>query len=441
MTDFQSEAFSASELLDAWPVLDTEERVAAFQELSPQQARDFLPALTVADVHAILVAMAPSERPNWLRRLAPDDVVDVLQRASEADRAELLGQLDPPTLHEVRALLAYAEDDAGGIMSPRVAGLRPEMTADEAIRYLRRQAAGQQVETIYYAYVVDPTRHLLGVVSFRQLVAAPPDRLVRDLMKTDLVSVLPDRDQEQVAHLLADRGLLAVPVVDAENRLQGIITVDDLVDVLRAEATEDFQKLGGTQALDTPYLQVGFWSMIRKRAVWLAVLFVGEMLTASAMSYYEVEISRAVVLALFVPLIISSGGNSGSQASTLVIRAMALGEVRLREWWLVARRELGTGLALGTILAGLGLARIAGWEFLFGEYGAHWARVALTVGVSLIGVVTWGTVVGSSLPFLLRRLGLDPASASAPFVATLVDVVGLIIYFTVAASVMPGAQP
>jgi magnesium transporter len=247
-------------------------------------------------------------------------------------------------------------------------------------------------------------------------------------------------DQEAVARLFQQHGFLALPVLDDQGRMKGIVTIDDIVDVVQEEATEDAQKFGGMEALDAPYLQTRFWHMIKKRAGWLAVLFLGEMLTASAMGRFQDQIARAVVLALFVPLIVSGGGNAGSQASTLIIRAMALGEVKLRDWWRIVRRELGAGITLGLILAALGVLRIVAWQGLFHSYGAHYGLVAITVGISLIGVVAWGTLAGSMLPFVLRRFGLDPASASAPFVATLVDVLGLIIYFEVARFVLGGAM-
>jgi magnesium transporter len=276
------------------------------------------------------------------------------------------------------------------------------------------------------------------VVSSRQLFVSPSEKLVRDIMKTDVLTVSEDTDQEAVAKLLAEHDLISIPVVDAERHMKGVITVDDIVDVLEEEATEDIQKMGGTEALDAPYLEVGFFEMIRKRGGWLAVLFIGEMLTASAMAYFEHEIAKALVLMLFVPLIISSGGNSGSQATTLVIRAMALGEVKLRDWWRVVRRELPAGLVLGTLLGAIGILRIVLVHEITGDYGEHYFLVALTVGLALVGVVMFGTLAGSMLPFLFRRLGWDPASASAPFVATLVDVTGLVIYFSLAAVLLEG---
>jgi magnesium transporter len=381
--------------------------------------------------------MREPERQLWMRQLAPDDAADLVQAAPAEEREALLRVLDAPTRREVSALLAYAEDEAGGLMSPRYVRLRPDMSVDEAIVYLRR-AARERVETIYYIYVVDADHRLLGVVSFRELFAAPSESRVRDVMSTEVVSVRADLDQEAVAHVIAESDLMAVPVLDEQGRIQGIVTVDDIVDVVREEATEDIQKIGGTQALDAPYLQVGLFEMVRKRALWLTVLFVGQLLTTTAMAYYEDALSRALVLALFIPLVISSGGNSGSQASTLVIRAMAMQEVRLRDWWRVLRRELAAGLLLGVILGAIGLLRVLLWPSREEIYGAHFVLVGATVSLSLVWIVMWGAVAGSMLPFALRRLGFDPASASAPFVATLVDVTGLVIYFSVATVILSG---
>jgi magnesium transporter len=376
------------------------------------------------------------ERRIWMRLLAPDDAADVIQRVPEEMRPDLVDLLDPTTRRDVRALLAYAEDEAGGLMSPRFARVRPDMTTDEALRYLRRQSA--HVETIYYAYVLDVDQRLLGVVSFRELFAAEPDKPITDVMRTDFVYATEEMDQEEVANLFAEYALLAIPVVDSERMMKGIVTIDDIVEVVEEEASEDIQKIGGMEALDAPYLDVGFWQMVRKRGGWLAILFFGEMLTATAMAFYEEEIARAVILALFIPLIISSGGNSGSQAATLVIRAMAIGEVRLRDWWRVIRREVRTGAVLGALLGLFGFTRILIWQAVAKTYGEHYVAIGLTIALSLVGVVLFGTIVGSMLPFILRRCGLDPASASAPFVATLADVTGLVIYFSIAALFLSG---
>ena len=399
--------------------------------LGANEAADFFLELSTRAQADLLQDLGPERSRPWMRLLAPDDAADLLQALPRDERARFMTLLDAATLGEVSALLAYAEDAAGGLMNPRYMRLRPDISVEVAIRYLRRQAI-RGIEVIDYAYVLDPGMRLLGVVSFRELFAAPPEQLVRDIMHTDLVTVTEETDQEAVAHLFRKEGLLAIPVVDADGRMKGVVTADDVVEVVQEEATEDIQKIGGSEALDEPYLQIGFSDMVRKRGRWLAVLFIGEMLTATAMGFFEKEIARAVVLALFVPLIISSGGNSGSQAATLVIRAMALGEVRIRDWWRVARREILTGLVLGLLLGLIGLVRIMVWQAVGETYGVHYLLVALTVAGSLLGVVMFGTLAGSMLPFILRSFGADPASASAPFVATLVDVTGLVIYFTVA---------
>ena len=427
----------AEELQQAWQVLSPEERLEGLRLLPHAEAEDFLLGLPAREQAELVLTTSPGERRSWMRLLPPDDLADVIQEAPESEREGLLALLDEATRREVAVLLAYAEDDAGGLMNPRYARLRPEMSVDEAISYLRRQAR-ERLETIYYVYVLDAEQRLLGVVSFRELFAAPPDKTVRDIMRRDIVTAPEEMDQEALSRLFAEHDFLAIPVVDAERRVKGIVTVDDIVDVVQEEATEDIQKFGGMEALDAPYLETGFWSMVKKRAGWLSVLFLGELLTATAMGYFEREIARAVVLALFVPLIISSGGNSGSQASTLVVRAMALGEIGLRDWWRVIRREVAAGLSLGAVLAAIGLCRILLWESLFHVYGEHYLRIALTVAGSLVGVVTFGTLAGSMLPLALRKLGFDPASASAPFVATLVDVSGLVIYFTVASMILSG---
>ncbi len=436
-TQAAREPLSVEELVDIWAVLDASDRVDGFRLLEREDAEEFFLGLSPFEQATIVHGVPPRERRLWMRQLPPDDAADVLQEIDPEERASLIALLDDTTRREVSALLAYEEDDAGGLMSPRFARVRPDMTVDEAISYLRRQAR-DRIETIYYAYVLDTAQRLLGVVSFRELFAAPGDKPVREVMTTDLITVPEDMDQEQVSRVFAQHDLVAVPVVDEDGRVKGIVTFDDIVDVVQEEATEDVHKFGGLQALETPYLQTGFLEMVRKRAVWLAVLFLGEMMTASAMAHFEHAIARAVVLALFVPLIISSGGNSGSQAATLVIRAMALGEVRLRDWWRIMQREVLAGLSLGSVLALIGFARIVVWQGLFQTYGPHYLLVAATVSLSLIGVVLGGTLSGSMLPFILRRFGADPASASAPFVATLVDVSGLLIYFNVAALLLGG---
>lgn len=437
MTQTQ-EQLTAPDLVGIWPILSADERLEGFRLLDPAEAEDFFLTRAALGQSQILLGLAPGERRRWLRMLAPDDAADVLQIVPHEQHAELLALLDEPVRHEVTALLAYEEDAAGGLMSPRFVRVRSEMSVDEALAYVRRQARNR-VEMLYYAYILDPAQRLLGVVSLRELFSAPSQHRVSEIMRQDVVSVAADLDQEAVARVIARHDLIAVPVVDSEGRMQGIVTVDDIVDVVNEEATEDMHKLGGMQALDVPYWQTEFFAMVRKRGGWLALLFVGETLTASAMGSYQDQIARAVVLSLFIPLIISSGGNSGSQATTLIVRAIALGEVHARDVLRVARRELASGLSLGLILAAVGLAVMLASQLLFQTYGDHATMIAATVAISLIGVVAWGNLAGSLLPFALRALGWDPASASAPFVATLVDVSGLLIYFNVAQLLLRGS--
>lgn len=393
--------------------------------------------LDTSEQLSVLLELPPAEQLVWMRMLPLDDAADLIQAAPPEQRDRLLELLDDGARYEVKALLAYAEDVAGGLMNPRFVRLRPELTVGEAISYLRMQGR-DSARPLNYGYVLDAEQRLLGVVDPLDLFSSPANRMIQDLMTKNPITVPEDTDQEIVSQIFREHHLLAVPVVDKSVRMKGVVTVDDIVDVLAEEATEDVQKMGGAGVLDAPYLQSTFSSMVRTRGGWLTLLFLGEMLTATAMSWYEDQLSRAIVLVLFLPLIISSGGNAGSQATTLVIRAMALGEVKPRDWWRVIRREFTIGLALGVLLAMIGAVRILLWQGLFGSYGEHYLFLALTVSLSLVGVVLWGALAGSLLPFVLRLCGLDPASASAPFVATLVDVTGLIIYFSIAGVVLRG---
>lgn len=433
----EEDDLSLADLENIWLILSPEDKMLSLFELPRSDAEEFFFRLPPLEKAEIIERLPHTEQRSWLRVLAPDEMADLIQAIDSKKQQEILSHLDEPTRKEVKALLAYAEDNAGGLMNPKFARLRPEMTVDEAIAYLKYQTR-KQVGGIYYIYVLDDTQHLLGVVTYRDLFAADSSKRIQEIMKTEMVKVEDTLDQEAVAKVIAKYNLLAVPVVDKEGKIKGIVTVDDVVDVITEEATEDIHKIGGVEALDLPYVKTGFLEMIRKRAGWLSVLFLGEMLTATAMGYFADEIAKAVILAMFVPLIISSGGNSGSQASTLVIRAMALGEITLRDWFRVVRRELLSGLVLGSILGFIGFARIIVWEYFFHSYGQYYLLVALTVCVSLIGVVSLGTIAGSMLPFLLRKWGFDPASASAPFVATLVDLGGLMIYFTASAIILSG---
>ena len=387
---------------------------------------------------AILEHLEPERAAEILSGLSADERTDVVQKMGYHPRHQVVPKLPPDLRKELEGLLQYPPHTAGGIMTTEFVRLDPKMTVGETLKHIRSVA--REKESIYACYVMAVNGQLLGAVSLRDLVMADLDTAVTDVMRKKPVTVNASDDQEDVAKKISKYDLLAVPVLEQDGSVVGFVTVDDVIDVILEEGTEDILRLAAVEpgALDKPYMQVSLPLMIRKRAGWLVILFLGEMLTATAMGFFEKEIARAVVLALFVPLIISSGGNSGSQASTLVIRALALGEVRLGDWWRVMRREVLSGLGLGVILGIIGFLRITVWSFFSNLYGPHWPLVALTVGVALIGIVLWGTLAGSMMPFLLRRLGFDPATSSAPFVATLVDVTGLIIYFSVAVMILRG---
>jgi magnesium transporter len=418
------------ERLNAEPL----ERASAVLSAMPlERAAEVLdePGLEAA---ADLVEAQPSDRAiALLKALSADQRADIFRHLSAPARERLLSQLDPETRASLAQLLAYPENTAGSIMTTEFVGVPSSWSVGETLSHIRRVESTR--ESIYAIYLIDPkTKALLKTVSLRRLIASDPDASVLSIAPPRRpVTVSPLADREEVARLISKYDLLAVPVVDKSGHVLGIVTVDDIIDAIVEESTEDVQKFGGMEALDAPYMDIGFVNMIRKRAGWLCALFLGEMLTASAMQHFETELDKAVVLTLFIPLIMSSGGNSGSQATSLLIRAIALQEVQLRDWWRIAIRELPTGLVLGTILGIVGVLRISIWQsFGIFDYGKHWVLIACTVGAALVGIVTFGSLVGSMLPFVLKRLGFDPASASAPFVATLVDVTGLVIYFSVA---------
>jgi magnesium transporter len=387
----------------------------------------------------LLQALPATLSANILIEMSADRAADVLRLLDRAAQARLLAPLEPEPAGTLRRLLSYPEHSAGSLMTTELVSLPATATVAEALRHIREVERTR--ETVYAIYLLDPrTRVLLRTISLRRLITGEPEQKVMDLaFAREPVTVTPETDRREVARLFARHDLLAVPVVDARGQVLGIVTVDDVIDAMVEQGTEEAHRFGGLEAMDKPYLRLGFGQMLRSRAGWLCVLFLGEMLTASAMQHFEAELERAIVLTLFIPLIMSSGGNSGSQATSLIIRALALGQVRLRDWWRVAVREVPTGLVLGAILGVLGIGRIALWQQLgIYDYGEHWMLVALTVGLGLLGIVLFGSLTGSMLPFALQRLGFDPASASAPFVATLVDVTGLVIYFSVAMAVLRG---
>jgi magnesium transporter len=410
------------------------DRVAELLAALPaERAADVLEYLDEELRSEVLEKMSAEEAAEIVGEMTPDDRADVLEALEDETAEDILEELEPEARRETEQLLEYAPDSAGGLMTTEFVSVPETMSVEDALASVRSVARSGRKEAIYAIYVTDTQGRIRGVLSLRELLAAPEGVPMSEVAWTEVRSVHPQADREEVSQLISEYDLVALPVVEQDGRLIGVITVDDVIDAIQEEQTEDVQKLGGMEAIEEPYLQTGFLRMIRKRAGWLCILFVGEMLTASAMGYYEHEIERAAILAIFLPLIISSGGNSGSQSTSLIIRAMALQEVRGRDWWRVAVRELPSGLTLGIILGLIGVARVVLWQQLgLYDYGAHFVPLAAAVGVALLGVVTFGTLAGSMLPFAMRRLGFDPASASAPFVATLVDVTGVVIYFSVA---------
>jgi magnesium transporter len=387
----------------------------------------------------IVRRMANDSATSLIEAMSADQRADLFRELEERDRSRLLRLLDLPTRRSLEMLLEYPPESAGGIMTTELVSIPATWTVEQALRHIAE--VGRAKETVYAVYVLDPKdQHLVHVVSLRELMTADRSAGVTDVGdKRKPLTVRPLADREEVARLISKYNLLAVPVVDDRAHVLGIVTVDDVIDAIVREQTEDVQKFGGMEALDAPYMDISFARMIQKRAGWLCALFLSEMLTATAMQHFEGEIARAVVLSMFIPLVMSSGGNSGSQATSLIIRALALHEIRLRDWWRIAIRELPTGIVLGAILGVIGIIRIEAWQhFHLFDYGVHYHLVALTVGFALVGIVGFGSLAGSMLPFILKRVGFDPASASAPFVATLVDVTGLVIYFTVAFIVLRG---
>jgi len=389
--------------------------------------------------HAIVQRIDRGVAGALIAAMAPDQRADLLRELPDARRKAVLATIEEPERAVLQSLLSYPEGTVGSIMTTEFVSVAANTTVADAVETVRLIAP--DVTAVYAVYVVDPgTGTLERAVHLQDLLLARPDTPITDVGDARRpLSTSPNVSQEDAARLISKYNLVALPVIDDDGRMIGALTVDDVIDAMVREATEDVQRFGGVEALDVPYLRISMGGMIRKRAGWLAALFLGEMLTATAMGYFQHEIATAVVLALFIPLIISSGGNSGSQATSLIIRALALRELQLRDWWRVAVRELPTGLVLGAILGVIGVIRILMWQHLgWYDYGTHSGLVAVTVGASLVGVVTFGSMAGSMLPFLLRRLGFDPASASAPFVATLVDVTGLVIYFSVAYAILRG---
>ena len=386
---------------------------------------------------------------NLLNALTQKDVSHILNSMSADDRTALLEELPGPVAQELikllsfkefkiaKTLLAYAEDSVGRLMSPDFLSVKKDWEISRVLEYIRTY--GHESETLNVIYAVDDHGKLVGEMLARDLLLSPLDKKVEEIIDEDkLITLTATQDQKDALEAFKRYDRVALPVVDSNGYLIGIVTVDDMLDVAEEEETEDIQKFGAIEALEEPYIDLPLLELVKKRAVWLVVLFLGEMLTASAMTYFEGELARAIVLATFIPLIISSGGNSGSQAATLIIRSLSLGEITLQDWWKVMRREILSGLMLGSILGVIGVIRVVLWATLLGHYTTVWLLIGFTVGFSLLGIVLWGTLAGSMLPMLLQRLGIDPATSSAPFVATLVDVTGIVIYFSFASILLKG---
>jgi len=429
----ETEELHPADLADVAESIPFEEIPRFLAALPTDRAASVLEYLEEGLRAEVLEAMSPEQAAALVSAMTPDERADVLEELDEDRADEIVEEMPADARRVTEQLRRYEQDTAGGLMTTEFVSESSSTSVEEALRKVRVIARSGRREAMHAIYTTDAEGRLEGVLSLRELLAAPEGTRLSDAAWTEVQSVSPFADREEVARMITDYDLVVVPVVSESNHVIGVITVDDVIDAIQEEQTEDVQKFGGMEALDEPYMQIGFWTMIRKRGGWLSVLFVGEMLTTVATTHYEADLDKVTMLALLMPLIISSGGNSGSQATSLIIRAMALGEVQLKDWWRVVGRELAAGVTLGTLLGIIGFSRILLWSQLgWYDYKGNEMPVALTIGFSVLGVVTFGTLIGGVLPFILRRFRLDPASASAPFVATLVDVTGLLIYFNVA---------
>lgn len=412
------------DLVNVFTSLDRDRAVQTFENIPISIQKELVNLLPNRLLALILNDMSADNRTAMLEELQPEQLNNLLKLLTKKERAIAI------------SLLGYPEDSIGRLMTPEYMTVRKDWTVRQVLDHIREN--GENSETLDILYIVDEQGRLADDIKIGEILMADLDTRVSDLMDGKKVSLLVTDDEEVAVNAFTEFNRVALPVTDKRGVLLGIVTIDDILELAKKEDTEDIQKIGGVEAFEEPYMDVSVWKMIGKRAPWLVILFFGELLTASAMTFFEHEIAKAVILALFIPLIVSSGGNSGSQAATLIIRAMALGEVTIRDWFRILRRELISGASLGLMLGLLGFLRITLWALIGNVYGDHWLAVAFTIGFSLSGVVLWGTVMGSMLPLLLKRLGADPATSSAPFIATLVDVTGLVIYFTVAAMILSG---
>ena len=418
------------QLIDELPENGTE----FIETLSLNRAVNVFRILDFPTQERIIKKLSGQKVAELINELPPDDRTALFSELHGDTVSSLILHLSPHDRKEALSLLGYKEDSVGRLMTPDYIVVKKTWDVQRVLNHIRRY--GKNSETIDVIYVIDEKGTLLDDIRIREILLVVPETKISDLMDNRLIALNVNDPQQEAINTFRMNNRVALPVTDSENILLGIVTVDDILWLANEEYTEDIQKIGGTEALDEPYLDIPLLRLVRKRVGWLIILFLSEMLTATAMGFFEGAIEKAVVLALFIPLIISSGGNSGSQASTLIIQAMALGEVTVSEWWRVMRREILSGLMLGGTLGAIGFARIYIWTFFSTVYGPHWLLVALTVSIALVFVVLWGSLAGSMLPLALKRLGLDPATSSAPFVATLVDVTGLIIYFSIAVAIM-----
>ncbi len=427
------------EFLDDQNISDVAELINEYPEYEAQiianmaihRAASVFKILDIAQQKDIVKELPSSKTAELLNELPADDRTDFLEELPKAAIRDLIKLLDPEERKITLAMLGYPEDSVGRLMNPDYVYIYAHNTVTEVFDTIRK--FGKNSETIDVIYIIDQKGELVDDIRIRDVILAAPNKRVDEIIDGRVVSLNVHDDQEHANQVFKMNNRVALPVVDDNNILLGIVTIDDMLWVANEEFSEDMQKMGGTEALNEPYLDIPLLKLFKKRVGWLVVLFIGEMLTATAMGYFQDEIAKAIVLALFVPLIISSGGNSGSQASTLIIQAMAVGEITIQDWWRVLRREITSGILLGSVLGIIGFIRVGVWHSIFPNiYGEHWMMIGFTVGFSLIGVVLWGTLSGSMLPIFLKRLGFDPAVSSAPFVATLVDVTGLIIYFSFA---------
>jgi magnesium transporter len=429
--------WSPADIADLIIDLPEQDKVIVFRVLNVDLAADTFEHLEFETQEELLKAMGHEEVAAILNDMSPDDRTALFEELPGTSAKRLIQLLSADERKVAQTLLGYPENSVGRLMTPEYIAVKQDWTISETLDYIRKNGADS--ETLNVIYVINGKGVLIDDIRIREIILSSPDKKIIDLMDENFIALNVHDDQEKAVEVFKKYDRIALPVVDNSGVLIGIVTVDDVLDIAEEEATEDIQKLAAIQALEESYPSISIPVMLRKRGSWLALLFVGEMFTASAMALFENEISRAIVLTLFIPLIISSGGNSGSQAATLVIRALSLGEVSIKDWFFIFKRELITGLALGVILAIIGFLRITIWESVSNVYGQHWFLIGITVSASLIGVVLWGTISGSMLPLILKKLGLDPATSSAPLVATMVDVIGLIIYFTVAILVLSGS--